>query len=96
MTIHHTPTLGTSPKLRVDINDIDSDEFTSWLANTDEQIRITRIVKQHITDRSKTLPRDIIVVYYEPVNKQVYQQHKDMRELNAKVNPEQHKTVNQK
>ena len=91
MTIHHTPTLGTSPKLRVDINDIDSDEFTSWLANTDEQIRITRIVKQHITDRSKTLPRDIIVVYYEPVNKQVYQQYKDMRELNAKVNPEQHK-----
>ena len=96
VTIHHTPTLGTSPKLRLDINDIDSDEFTSWLANTDEQIRITRVVKQHIMDNSKTLPRDIIVVYYEPVNKQVYQRYKDMRELNAKVNPEQHKTVNQK
>lgn len=28
---------------------------------------------------------------YEPVNKQVYQQYKDMRTLDAKVNPEQHK-----
>jgi hypothetical protein len=90
VTIHHTPTLSKSPKLRIDMDGIDSDEFTSWLANTDEQIRITRVVKQHITDSLKTLPRDIIVVYYEPVNKQVYQQYKDMRALDTKVNPEQH------
>lgn len=90
VTIHHTPTLSKSPKLRIDMDGINSDEFTSWLANTDEQIRITRVVKQRITDNLKTLPRDIIVVYYEPVNKQVYQQYKDMRALDTKVNPEQH------
>ena len=66
------------------------------MANTDEQIRITRVVKQHIMDNAKTLLRDIIVVYYEPVNKQVYQRYKDIRELDAKVNPEQHEKVNSK
>lgn len=90
VTINHTPTLSTSPKLRLEMEGVDSDEFTSWLANTDEQIRITRVIKQHITDSSKTLPRDIIVVYYEPANEQAYQQYKTTLELDAKVNPEKH------
>ena len=90
VTINHTPTLSTSPKLRVDKDDIDSDAFTSWLADTNAPVRITRVVKQHITDSSKTLPRDIIVVYYEPVSEQAYRQYKATLELDAKVNPEKY------
>lgn len=90
VTINHTPTLSESPKLRIDKDGINSDEFTSWLADTNAPIRITRVVKQHITDSSKTLPQDIIVVYYEPANEQVYQQYKATLELDAKVNPEKH------
>lgn len=90
VTINHTPTLSISPKLRLDKDGINSDAFTSWLADTNAPIRITRVVKQHITDSSKTLPRDIIVVYYEPINEQAYQQYKATLELYAKVNPEKH------
>ena len=90
VTINHTPTLSASPKLRLDKDGINSDEFTSWLADTNAPIRITRVVKQHIIEGSKTLPRDIIVVYYEPVNEQAYQKYKATLELDAKVNPEKH------
>lgn len=88
--VSHTP--ASSPELRADRGDYANDnEFTRWLAYNDEPIRITRVVKQHIIGGSKTSPRDVIVVYYEPINKQVYQQYRDMRALDAKVNPEQHK-----
>ena len=90
VTINHTHTLSASPKLRIDKDGINSDEFTSWLADTNAPIRITRVIKQHITDSSTTLPRDIIVVYYEPANEQAYQQYKATLELDAKVNPEKH------
>lgn len=88
--INHTPTLSASPKLRIDMGEIDSEMFTSWLATMNKQIRITRVIKQHITDSSSTLPRDVIIVYYEPVDKQLYQQFKDAQALDAKVNPEKH------
>ena len=86
-----------SPELRVDgDNGVNNDDFTRWLSCTDEPIRITRVVKQRVEyvnsvvgypDVKNSKTKDIIVVYYEPINKQVYQQYKATRELDAKVNP---------